>query len=214
VATGKEVWTAERTDIAWGSPIVVNTGRRDEAILTCSATVDSYDPLTGAKLWSEKCLSGPEVGTSAAYAEGLVFVANDYAQGTAIRIGAATGGPPATVLWQYSEDLPDVASPLATAQYVFLAGSGGTITCLDAKTGAAHWRQAFDDGFYASPILAGSRVYALDRAGVTHVFDADKSYAARGTAPLGEEAVSTPAFAAGRIYLRGKQSLYCVAGKR
>ena len=88
--------------------------------------------------------------------------------------------------------IKDTAPPL-------LSAGGGIITCLSAKNGEAVWQQTFNDGFYASPILAGNHVYALDRVGVMHIFDADKTYTARGEAPLGEPSVSTPAFAGGLV---------------
>jgi len=211
-AAGTDVWTAPRTDISWGSPVCLNTGARDEVILTCYSGVDSYDPLTGGKRWGEKCLS-TEVGTSVAFADGMVFAANAYSQATAIRIGSAPGEPPSAVAWTYDEDLPDVASPLAVGGCVFLANGGGIVTCLDAKNGAVNWQHDFCKGFYASPILVGRIVYALDRDGVMHLFAADKVFAPQGEAPLGEPSVCTPAFAGGRIYLRGSENLYCVGAK-
>jgi outer membrane protein assembly factor BamB len=208
-ATGNELWQAERTDIAWGSPVCVNTGTRDELILTCSTGVASYDPLTGRLLWNEDCLSA-EVGTSAAYANGMVFVANAYTQGSALRIAAPPAEPPVTIVWQTHEYLPESASPLATTQGVYFATSDGTIACLDPATGALRWSKEFDSGFYASPVLAAGRVYALDLDGVMHVFDDANAYTERATSPLGEPAAATPAFVGERVYLRGEEHLFCV----
>ena len=209
-ATGKELWSTLRKDIAWGTPVCVNTGSRDELILTCNTGVDSYDPLTGRRLWGEKCLTA-EVGTSAGFADGMVFAANEYTVAAGIRIGQKGDAAPSAVLWTYDEDLPEVASPLAADGRVFLASAGGAITCLDAKTGKRLWRQQFNNkGFYASPILAGGRVYALERAGAMHIFDADSAYVDRGQCTVSESGMATPAFVGGRIYLRGKQNLFCI----
>jgi hypothetical protein len=39
---------------------------------------------------------------------------------------------------------------------------------------------------------------------------AGAKYELLGTASLGEEAHATPAFMDGRIYIRGKENLYCI----
>lgn len=211
-STGAQVWSAPRTSIAWGSPICVNTGSRMEVILTSSTGVDSYDPRSGQRLWGEDCLNA-EVGTSAAYADGMVFAANQYSVGVGIRIGSQPGQPSSAVVWKYEEDLPDVASPLAADGRVFLAAGDGTVTCLSAETGQRLWAHTFDEGFYASPILAEGRVYALDRAGVMHIFDAANSFTERGAPVVGEPCSATPAFADGRIYVRGQKTLFCLGAK-
>lgn len=206
-ATGRELWRTKRSDIGWSSPILVNTGGRQELVLVCSTGVDSYEPVTGRKLWESRCISA-EVGTSAAYADGMVFVGNEYAVTCGIRIRGSNGV--AQVAWEYGEDLPEVASPLALNGCVFTASSGGVITCLDAATGKVRWRQVFKDGFWSSPVAVGTNVYALDRKGLMHIFAAATEYRPVATSPLGEAATSTPAAAAGRLYIRGVRNLYCI----
>jgi outer membrane protein assembly factor BamB len=209
VSTGDTVWRVQRSKISWSSPICVNTGSRLELILTNSESVDSYDPITGVKLWGEKCLGG-EMGPSAAFADGMVFAANDYAAAVGIRIGQKQGDPAAKVVWKWDENLPDTASPVATDKYVFLATSTAFIICLDAKTGKMLWEQEFSDGFYASPILVGDRVYALDLQGVMHIFKADKAYQSIAESKLGEPSSCTPAILDGRMFVRGDKYLYSI----
>jgi outer membrane protein assembly factor BamB len=206
-ATGRELWRAPRSSISWSSPILVNTGARQELILTDSTGVDSYEPATGRRLWEQRCMDA-EVGTSAAYEGGMVFAGNDGTLGCAILIAGSNGA--AQVAWEYRDDLPEVASPLAVNGCVFLASAGGAVTCLDARSGKRQWRQAFDDGFWASPVAAGTNVYALDRAGLMRVFAAAPEYRPVAASPLGEATVCTPAIAEGRLYIRGVQNLYCI----
>ena len=205
--TGNTIWRSPRTVISWSSPIVVNTGSRDELILTNSTSIDSYNPGTGVKLWGMDVLGG-EMGPSAAYADGWIYGANDYAVAAAVRI--TPGG--AELAWEYDENLPDTASPLATDKYLFIACSYGYIICLDAKTGEFIWEQEFDDGFYASPVLVGNKVYAMDLQGVMHIFELGDTYKSVGDPALGEASACTPAFVDGRIYARGDKYLYCIDG--
>ena len=206
--TGRTVWDiARKVDVAWASPVLANTGGKTQVILVANPTVAAYDPFTGNELWTNNCMGG-EVGPSAAYADGMVFAANEF-----IRLAAIKILDPSKLAWEASEGLPNTASPVATSQYVFMESSGGTMTCYDAKNGALLWKQENDEGFYSSPILAGDRVYMTDRAGVTHIVRADKKYSAIGTCELGEKTDSTFAFMNGRIYIRSQKNLYCIAEK-
>jgi outer membrane protein assembly factor BamB len=119
-------------------------------------------------------------------------------------------GPENKKVWEYEDNKPDVSSPVATEKYVVMASSGGTVTCLAADSGKKLWEQEFDDGFYASPILVGDRVYLTDRKGITTVFKLGDQYEKLAQNPLGEKADCTPAFPEGRIYFRSEKNLYCV----
>lgn len=206
--TGLTVWEVPRSVISWSSPICVDAGGRMELILTNSLGVNSYDPSNGDSLWSQACLGG-EVGPSAAYADGMVFVGNEYAQAAGVRIGPSNGAA-SEVVWTWDEELPNTASPLATDRYVFFASSGGYIFCLNAKTGKTVWEAEFDNGFYASPILVGDLVYAMDLAGVMRIFKIGEKYQSVSEPELGEGSSCTPAFLNGKIYIRGEKNLYCI----
>jgi len=88
--------------------------------------------------------------------------------------------------------------------------SYGAVVCYDAKSGEIRWEQEFDNGFYASPILVDEKIYLLDREGVMHIFKADKEYVDLGSPALGEKSDMSPAFADGKIYIRGEKNLYCI----
>ncbi|NVO09658.1 MAG: PQQ-like beta-propeller repeat protein [Bacteroidales bacterium] len=204
-ATGDEVWsTPRKVKISWSSPIIVNTGIRAELMLVAEPSVSSYDPTTGKQLWSIDCISG-EVGPSLAYADGVVFALNEYASLTAIKVGNTP-----QKLWESSDYLSDVPSPVATDKYLFVVTSYGTVVCYDAKTGTSYWTKEFENGFYSSPVIAEDKVYLMDKQGTMHIFKADKVYASLGEPKLGEKTVTTPAFANGRIYIRGDKNLYCI----
>ncbi len=193
-------------DISWASPILVNTGTRDEVILNSSPAVVSYDPATGRELYRVDCMSG-EVAPSLAYADGMVFAVNANAKLAAIPLD----GTP-KVLWESKEDLSEVSSPLATRDFVFVAASYGTISCFDSKTGERYWYEDLPQGFYSSPILAGNNIYLMDRDGLMYIFKPGKKFDLVNTCELGENAVAVPAFMPGRIYIRGFKHLYGIGG--
>jgi len=151
-ATGKTVWQKKRTAReSWASPIIVISGDREMVVLAENPTATAYDVSTGAVILSAKCLSG-EVAPSPAYAGGTIIVANERAKLSAISLASGR------VAWSREDDLPNVASPLATEDFVVTADSSGVVNCYEIGTGRKLWTHEFDESFYPSPILAAGRI--------------------------------------------------------
>jgi outer membrane protein assembly factor BamB len=94
---------------------------------------------------------------------------------------------------------------------VYLVTDAGEVMCHDLSDGKQIWRKEFEDGFYASPIIVGDRLYVVDRVkGVFRVFAAGREGSVLAESPLGEAVNATPAFADGRLYVRGRKHLWCV----
>ncbi|MFH1159744.1 MAG: PQQ-binding-like beta-propeller repeat protein [bacterium] len=203
--TGEQVWKAARNvRVSWASPVLVNTGNRMELLLVADPVVTSYDPATGKELWQVDCISG-EVGPSAAYADGMVFSVNEYAKLAAIKLGETP-----QVIWESTDYLSDIPSPVAGNNCLFLATSYGAFVCYDAKTGRELWVKELNNPTYASPMLVDGNIYQLDKTGIMHIFRADSAGTPVAESPLGEGSVCTPAFSGGKIYIRGERNLYCI----
>lgn len=207
MATGEPVWETARDEMAWSSPILIENKGRSELVLTDSKYVASYDPKTGKRLWRVECFSG-EVASSAAFAGGLLFVANEGAAASALDASAHTESP--KIVWQWDGDLPDAASPVANEDYLVVPTAFGVLTCLDAETGKAHWEHVFDLGFNSSPVLVDDRVYISDLSGGTHVFKLGEKFESIGSGDVQEPVYATPAFVGERIFIRGLFHLVCV----
>ncbi len=203
VATGQQRWrTARDFGASWSSPAVYNTGERDEVVLVADPMVVSYDPKNGKELWRVECLEGGEVAPMPVYANGLLYVAADYVKVAAIDVKKHE------VVWEASDMIPGISTPLVTGGY-YIGGLGdGGMVCYDAKTGEELWMEDTDDGFYASPILADGKVYMADRLGVMHIFELGAEYQPIAKPELGEVIVSTAAVVRNALYIRGMTCLY------
>jgi outer membrane protein assembly factor BamB len=206
-ATGKSVWTMPRKHISWASPTLMETPSGLQLVLNDEANVTAYDPVTGKQLWQVKCLGGEVAPSPAFNGKDIVFVANEYAQASALKLKE---GETPEILWQYDEYLPEISSPLATEKFFFITTSAGDIVCLDAATGKSLWEEEFDEGFSSSPVLAGKYIYAIDIKGVVHIFEAAAEYKEVAILKMGEPVYATPAFANNRIYIRCGETLYCI----
>jgi outer membrane protein assembly factor BamB len=204
-ANGGELWSTKRkVRVSWASPVIAQIGGNTEVILAADPCVASYDVNTGKELWKLDCITG-EVGPSVAVGDGIVYALNEYASLVAIKPGANP-----EILWEAYDYLSDVPSPILSGDNLFIVTSYGAVVCYDAKSGEIRWEQEFDSGFYASPILVDGNVYLLDRDGVMHIFKADKEYQEIAAPALGEKSDMTPAFADGKVYIRGEKHLYCI----
>jgi outer membrane protein assembly factor BamB len=213
-ATGKSVWETPRpVPSSWCTPIVIQWKGQEQIIAGGDPWTIAYQPADGKEIWRVKCL-GQDVAASPVFADGVAYVGNDNAKAAAIRIDGRGDVTESHVLWTAEDGLPDTCSPLATPQYVLLLASGGTLTSYDAKTGKKFWEKDFESSFKASPTLVGKNVYLLGDEGKAWVVEpglAECKIVAE--ANVGEPCAATPAFQDGRIYLRGKEHLFCIGSK-
>ncbi|MCX6345330.1 MAG: PQQ-binding-like beta-propeller repeat protein [Armatimonadetes bacterium] len=210
--TGNIVWYAKRPVAnSWATPVVATIGGRLEMLTNANPYVISYDPLTGKEYWRADVMSG-DVVPSPIVAGGMALSCNTGAYLAAIKPGSGdlskTG-----IAWKASDGLPDISSPVANNDLVFLADSMGNVTCVDVKTGKKVWEHAYETAFKASPSIVVGNVYLLDSEGVMRVIAAGRTFKEVSKSALSEGASATPAFVGGRIYIRGDKSLYCIGKK-
>jgi outer membrane protein assembly factor BamB len=203
--SGDTLWDQKRsTAISWASPILVKHSGTYQVVLSADPLVAGYELNSGKELWAVECMMG-EVGPSPAYGGGMIYAANEYARLVAINLDN-----PTAIAWEDDEYLPEVASPVVSDGLLFIATSYGVFICYDAATGEKYWEQEYGHGFYSSPVIADGRVYAIDMGGTMHIFNVSKELSLAGEPTLGEKAYATPAFAPGKIYIRGEKHLFCI----
>lgn len=201
---GETIWETERNvKVSWASPILIQVGGKYQVVLAADPHLAGYDAETGKELWTAKGLMG-EVGPSPAFGERLVFATQEYA--TLMAVNPANG----EVVWQDSDYMSEVSSPVAAGGLVFLATSYGVLVCYDAKTGEKLWEHDSGVGYYSSPIVADNKVFLFDLDGLCQVFAVSREMELIAESPTGEKISATPAFADGRMYIRAGKTVYCI----
>jgi len=207
--TGKELWRKPRpVGSSWPTPIIAQVPSGDQLITCANPFAISYNPATGEELWRVDCLDG-DGGPSPIYASGLVFAVNVSSKIAAIRPDGKGDVTKTHVQWEFDEDLPDTCSPLSDGKLLWMMAEG-EFSCMDVKTGKRLWHKDFEASFYASPAMAGDRIYLISRKGKVYVVGTGRELKELGKADLGEGCDTSPAFAEGRMYIRGKTHLYCI----
>ncbi|MDP6544797.1 MAG: PQQ-binding-like beta-propeller repeat protein [Phycisphaerae bacterium] len=207
--TGKQLWKTPRpVGSSWPTPIIAKVESGDQIITCANPFVISYNPADGKEIWRVDCLDG-DGGPSPIYAGGMVFATNVSSKIAAIRPNGKGDVTKTHVQWEFDEDLPDTCSPLSDGKLVWMM-SEGEFSCLDAKTGKRLWHKDFEASFYSSPAMAGDRIYLISRKGKAYVVGTGRELKELSRADLGEGCDTSPSFAKGRIYIRGKTHLYCI----
>lgn len=212
--TGATVWeTAREVPNSWSSPIVIQHEGQAQIVTCADPWLIAYSPTDGKEIWRAECLEA-DVGPSPVYADGVVHTANEFPGNTAVRVEGTGNVTETNIVWESDIGAPDCCSPLATDKFLMLAASYGTLTCFDVKKGGEpFWEEDFDDAsFVSSPSLAGKYVYLFDEEGKVFIVEPTENECKRiSEAKLGEECVTSPAFQDARLYIRGKEHLFCIA---
>lgn len=208
--TGRTVWEAKRpVPNSWSSPIVVEVASGPQIITCGDPWVIAYNPTNGAEIWRAKCLGG-EIAPSPIYAGERIFVIEPYTAMVAIRPDGKGDVTKTHIDWSIDDGTPDISCPVSNGEFIFLLTTEGLLTCYKTADGAKLWERDLEQNFLASPSLVGDRLYMLDEKGVMYIAEVGTEYKELAKCELGEECYASPAFMDGRIYIRGKDNLYCM----
>jgi outer membrane protein assembly factor BamB len=205
LTNGNTRWVKERPERnpSWCSPILATVNDKAQLILVGNPGVTSYNPNNGEINWRVECMSG-EPAPSPAYSNGIVFTVTEYASMTAIN---ATDG---SVLWKHSDFLPEISSPVATKDFVFVATSYGVVATYDTQTGDLIHSMELNTDFHSSPIIADGKIYLVCTDGKVYIFSAKGDFSLINSFETKEKTFATPAFTDRKVVVRTEKSLYCV----
>ncbi|RIK73229.1 MAG: hypothetical protein DCC68_25255 [Planctomycetota bacterium] len=216
--TGEELWRQERDEpTTWSTPLVVEHEGTAQVVTSATNRIRSYDLKTGDLIWECAGLTSNAI-PSPVHANGIVYATTGYRGSAllAIKLGA-TGDLTDTdaILWKHNRSTPYVPSPLLYGNRLyFFKSNDATISCFDVTTGKAlvdQERLSGLRGAYASPLGAAGRVYLVGRNGTAMVIENADKLETLATNVLEEPIDASPAAVGKELFLRGRESLYCIA---
>ena len=226
--TGKDIWRVEREEKSnWSTPYIWKNKVRTELVAAGGGQMRSYDPESGQLLWWMKG-SGRTSTTPVGDAELLYVDACDKVTGVngiyaAIKSGASGDislKPEETsnafVAWSGPVQGYRISSPSLCQGCLYVFGQyGGTMNCLDAKTGRELYRKRIPGaaGFFASPLTKDDKLYCLDQEGRTTIIVAGPELKVVAANELNEMCFASPAVAGNRILIRTIDHLYAIGEK-
>ncbi len=209
--SGDIVWEIKRpVPGSWTSPIVAQTPQGPQLITCADPLVIAYDPQSGRELWRASCL-GADAAPSPIFSGGLVFAVNPNVELVAIKVDGGGDVSKTHIAWRAEDGIPDICSPVSDGEFVFLLTSDyAKLTCYRLSDGTRLWQQDFEKSFNASPSLVDGLLYLLATDGTMIVAQAGLEYREVARSELSDTCRGSPAFADGRIFIRGDQNLYCI----
>jgi hypothetical protein len=225
--SGELLWDTDVEQKSWSVPIVVEVGDEEQLIMNVRHGIAGFNPGNGEKLWFVQGGNDYQ-STSPIEHEGIVYYSlnNTHKANTTMALKLQEGDEP-EILWKRD----DCGAVVGTAVFhegrlYFSAVDDRTnrdhkgFWCLDAETGKTLYHVRTDPQaktIYASPILAGGRVfYAALQAGV-YVLEAGPEYSLlahnRFDAEDGHMTATPVPLDDGRLLLRSDRILYCVGGE-
>ncbi len=118
-------------------------------------------------------------------------------------------------VWKRTDIGTFVPSPVAYKGLVYLVRDRGEVECIDPKTGDNIWSGAFPkakSNYYASPLIAGDKMYAPREDGVVFVASiADEKFELLSKNDMEESVIGSPIPSMNRIFIRGEEHLFCIA---
>lgn len=215
--TGKELWRAPRDEeTSWSQPLVLTHEGRKQVVVSASKKTRSYDAATGKVLWEVAGL-GTNVIPVPVTTGDMVYVMSGHRSPNllAVRLGREgdlTGTD--AVVWTNDRGNSYTPSPVLHEDKLYFITDNGMLTCLNARTGEAYYRQQRlpkPYNFKASPVGANGKLYLATEDGDVVVVKMGEKYEVLATNTLADQMfVATPAIAGGNLYLRSQDALFCI----
>lgn len=219
--TGKVAWQTPRkattgaNPFSFSTPQLIKVKDQEQLISAGSGVVVSLDPKTGKEFWRVNYGGGYSVVPKPVFANGLVYVCTGYNTANLVAIKPdGKGDVTAThVAFTVKKNVPHNPSVIAAGDALYMVSDNGTLSCLDAKTGAERWTERVGGNFSASPLYANDLIYLLDEAGTATVFRPGDSYDEVAKNKLGERALASFGVTGDAILLRTEKALYKIGKK-
>lgn len=216
--TGEEMWRTEKLPASWATPAVLQLGGdgRRELVFNVAKRVYGFDPQDGKKLW--ECAYGGDVAFGSVTVDSdVVYVSggNSRKATAAIRGGGRGDVTDTHLLWQI-EKASKIPTLLIHDQLLYCIGDGGIARCLQPETGEILYEKRLPRMYpWSSAIAVDRKIFVTGTRGRVLILKAGAAYkelAINKTADSGRFN-ATPAVDRGRLLIRSKNCVYCVANE-
>ena len=131
--TGETVWETSRpVPNSWSSPTVVEIDGQYRVVTNASPFTIVYDAKTGTELYRVDCVYG-DIAATPIVAGKKIFTIEPYNKLVAINADESlpVGDAQGRIVWETSEEMPDICSPLSNGQFVWTLTTPGNLSCFN-----------------------------------------------------------------------------------
>jgi len=210
-ANGRTRWQIDRAwEPTWTSPTLLRVGSPAQEI----ALVQSRSRLTGVAPRTGKVAFDYEAGCSTLSSPTTSGDCIYLAAGglSALRYDPARRG--LEVLWKESRLRCENVSPVVHDGRAYAVRDSGILVCGDAAGGKVLWQLRLKGPIWATPVIAGGRLYAVSYEGLVQVVQLGNEGTLVGKGQIDSGILASPAVADGAIYFRSNRFLWRMAVSR
>jgi outer membrane protein assembly factor BamB len=218
--SGEQRWTTERDNgqISYSTPCIYQPPGDEAQLIFTSTThgITAVELTSGKVAWEVKDAFIARVVSSPVIAGDIIIGSCGQGGGgkqiAAVKAPANKSEKP-TIVWKSNDRVTTqyVPTGLYKDGLLYTCHDAGTIACRRADTGEILWSEKPAGKFYGSPVWVDGKIYCITREGDCVVFQAGPEYKLLAINSLGEASDATPAIANGKMYLRTKSKLMCLA---
>jgi outer membrane protein assembly factor BamB len=218
---GKELWRATRDEpSSWSTPLAIDHNGRTEIVVSATKRVRSYDPATGKVLWEAAGLGSNAIPVPV-HENGIVYVMSGHRDPKLMAIklgkqGDLTGSD--AIVWSHTRGVPYTASPVLYDNKLYVVTDSGMVSAFNASTGEPYYAQTRLPKAYnlkSSIVGANGKLYIATEDGDVVVLKMGERYEVIATNHLTDQIfIASPVIAAGELYLRGQNTLFCISEKK
>jgi hypothetical protein len=119
------------------------------------------------------------------------------------------------LLWNLKNRSPsNLSSPVVVGDQLFVVKKGGLSSSFNATSGETLWelkRIRNPGDYFGSPVAGDGKIFVPGENGFIVVLDQGPELKVLARNDIGEVCLASPAIADGRLFIRGRQSLFCFA---
>jgi outer membrane protein assembly factor BamB len=232
--TGELVWKVARNyktptecDHGYSSPVVMQYQGKESILVWGAEHVTIHDAADGSVTWScgnfnpEANKLWPAIAMPVIVGDMAVIAYGRNDRGTprlhGIRLSGKGDVTETNHVWKRTDVGTFVPSPAIYKDRLILVRDRGEVECLDPVTGKTIWTGAFPKhrtNFYASPLIAGGKLYAPREDGMVFVASIENDqFNLLSENNMNESVIASPVPLGNRILIRGEKHLFCVGSE-
>lgn len=234
--TGELAWKVARNystptecDHGYTTPLVIQHQGKESILVWGAEHLTIHSATDGQVCWScgnfnpDKNALWPAIATPVVVGEMAVIAYGRNDKGVprlhGIRLTGSGDVTQTNQVWQRNDIGTFVPTPAVYKGRVILVRDRGQVVTIDPATGETIWQgEGFPKhrtNFYASPLIAGDKLYAPREDGTVFVASiANDKFELLSANNMAESIIASPVPVSNGILLRGEQHLFCVASEQ
>ena len=233
--TGEMVWKVARNyatptecDHGYTTPLVIQHQGKESILVWGAEHLTIHQATDGQVSWScgnfnpDANKLWPAIATPVIVEDMAIVAYGRNDRGTprlhGIRLTGSGDVTATNHVWKRDDVGTFVPSPVAYKGRVILVRDRGEVASIDPATGKTIWEGAFPrhrTNYYASPLIAGDKLFAPREDGTVFVASvANDKFELLSENSMGESVIGSPVPAENCVLIRGETHLFCIAAEK